>query len=48
MEDLTIGGVCMGAGMETTSHRLGLIQETVVAFEMVLSDGLTFPPNLTP
>ncbi len=39
MEDLTIGGVCMGAGMETTSHRLGLIQETVVAFEMVLSDG---------
>lgn len=39
MEDLTAGGLCMGAGMETTSHRLGLIQETVVGFEMVLADG---------
>jgi delta24-sterol reductase len=39
MEDLTIGGLTMGLGMETNSHILGLIQETVVAFEVVLSDG---------
>ena len=26
MEDLTIGGLCMGLGMETNSHLLGLIQ----------------------
>jgi delta24-sterol reductase len=39
MEDLTIGGLCMGLGMETNSHLLGLIQETVVAFEIVTSHG---------
>ena len=39
MEDLTIGGLCMGLGMETNSHLLGLIQETVVAFEIVTADG---------
>jgi delta24-sterol reductase len=39
MEDLTIGGLCMGLGMETNSHTLGLIQETVVAFEIVLANG---------
>lgn len=39
MEDLTIGGLCMGLGMETNSHHLGLIQETVMAFEVVLADG---------
>ncbi|CAM9420866.1 unnamed protein product [Phaeothamnion confervicola] len=39
MEDLTIGGLTMGLGMEVDSHLFGLIQETVVAFEIVLSDG---------
>ena len=39
MEDLTIGGLCMGLGMETNSHLYGLIQETVELYEMVLSDG---------
>ncbi len=39
MEDLTIGGLCMGLGMETNSHLYGLIQETVVAFEIVTSRG---------
>lgn len=39
MDDLTIGGVCMGLGMATSSHREGLIQETVVAYEVVLADG---------
>jgi len=39
MEDLTIGGLCMGFGMETNSHIYGLIQETVESYEVVLSDG---------
>jgi len=39
MEDLTIGGLSMGLGMETNCHIYGLIQETVIAFEIVLSDG---------
>src|SRR6185369_7809439 len=39
MDDLTFGGVCMGLGMATSSHRFGLIQETVEAYEVVLADG---------
>jgi len=39
MEDLTVGGLCMGLGMETTSHRFGLIQETIESFDIVTADG---------
>ena len=39
MEDLTIGGLSMGLGMETNSHRLGLMQENVVGYDVVLSTG---------
>lgn len=39
MEDLTVGGLVMGTGMETSCHRHGLIHETVVSYEMVLPDG---------
>jgi len=39
MEDLTAGGLVMGVGMETNSHHWGLIQDTVVAYEVVLGDG---------
>jgi len=39
MEDLTIGGLCCGLGMETTSHKYGLMQETILAVELVLADG---------
>ena len=39
MEDLTVGGLCMGLGMETNSHRYGLIQETIEAVEIITSDG---------
>lgn len=38
-QDLTVGGLCMGLGMETNSHLFGLIQETVVAFEIVTARG---------
>jgi Delta24-sterol reductase len=39
MEDLTIGGLVMGTGIETSSHRLGLIQQTVVAYDIILGNG---------
>jgi delta24-sterol reductase len=39
MEDLTVGGLTCGLGMETNSHKYGLFQETVLAYEIVLSDG---------
>ena len=39
MDDLTVGGLCMGAGIETTSHRFGFLFETVHAFEIVIADG---------
>mmetsp|Transcript_5032 Transcript_5032/g.20108 ORF Transcript_5032/g.20108 Transcript_5032/m.20108 type:complete len:573 (-) Transcript_5032:328-2046(-) len=38
MESITIGGITMGFGMETNSHRTGLFQETVVAYEMAMPD----------
>ena len=39
MESITIGGVTMGFGMETNSHRAGLFQETVVAYELATPSG---------
>jgi delta24-sterol reductase len=37
--DATLGGLAMGVGMTTHSHKVGLYQETVVSYEMILSDG---------
>lgn len=39
MDDLTIGGLCMGVGIETTSHRRGFLFETISAYEIVTADG---------
>ena len=39
MDDLTLGGLCMGVGIETTSHREGFLFETVEAFEVVTAAG---------
>ncbi len=39
MDDLTLGGLCMGVGIETTSHREGFVFETVEAFEIVIANG---------
>ena len=39
MDDLTLGGLCMGVGIETASHREGFLFETVEAFEIVSADG---------
>lgn len=37
--DATLGGLAMGTGMTTHSHKVGLYHENVVSYEVVLSDG---------
>ena len=39
LDDLTIGGLVMGGGIESTSHKYGLFQYICRAFEMVRGDG---------
>ncbi len=39
MEDLTLGGLCMGIGIATGSHREGCLFESVEAFEIVTATG---------
>ncbi|GAU92811.1 hypothetical protein RvY_04844 [Ramazzottius varieornatus] len=39
LDDLTIGGLIMGVGIETSSHIYGLFQDIVLAVELVLQDG---------
>jgi len=39
IDDLTVGGLVMGTGIESTSHRHGLFQHICVSYELVLSDG---------
>ncbi|KAF2360659.1 FAD linked oxidase N-terminal, partial [Trinorchestia longiramus] len=37
--EATLGGLAMGVGMTTYSHKMGLYQESVVSYDMVLGDG---------
>lgn len=39
LDDLTIGGLVMGGGIESTSHKYGLFQYICKAFEMITADG---------
>lgn len=39
LDDLTIGGLVMGGGIESTSHKYGLFQYICRRYEMVLGDG---------
>jgi len=39
LDDLTVGGLIMGTGIETSSHRWGLFQHVCLSFELVLPDG---------
>merc|ERR1719217_427351 len=38
MESITIGGICLGFGIETNSHRYGFFQESVVRYELLDSN----------
>ncbi|XP_047738104.1 delta(24)-sterol reductase [Hyalella azteca] len=37
--EATLGGLAMGVGMTTYSHKVGLYQESVVSYDVVLGDG---------
>jgi delta24-sterol reductase len=39
IKEATIGGLAMAVGMTTASHKFGLLQETVVEYEVILGDG---------
>ncbi|ETW04537.1 hypothetical protein H310_03771 [Aphanomyces invadans] len=39
LDDLTVGGLVMGTGIETSSHRYGLFQHICTSYELVLADG---------
>ncbi|XP_072032621.1 delta(24)-sterol reductase-like [Amphiura filiformis] len=39
LDDLTVGGLIMGVGIETSSHKYGLFQHTCLSYELVLADG---------
>jgi len=39
LDDLTVGGLVMGTGVETSSHRFGLFQHICLSYEVVLADG---------
>lgn len=41
LDDLTVGGLVMGTGVETSSHKYGLFQHICIAYELVLADGST-------
>lgn len=38
-ENLTAGGLTMGSGIDTSSHRHGLLADTVVAYDVLLGTG---------
>ena len=39
LDDLTVGGLVMGTGIETSSHKYGLFQHICTSYELVLADG---------
>lgn len=39
LDDLTVGGLLMGFGIETSSHKYGLFQDICTSFEVVLASG---------
>ncbi|KAG9483030.1 hypothetical protein GDO78_009129 [Eleutherodactylus coqui] len=39
LDDLTVGGLIMGTGIESSSHNFGLFQHICTAYELVLADG---------
>lgn len=38
LEQLTVGGLVMGTGVETSSHRRGLFQHVCTQYELLLPD----------
>jgi len=47
LDDLTVGGLLMGFGVETTSHKYGLFQDICESFEVVMADGSVVTASAT-
>jgi len=47
LDDLTVGGLLMGFGVESSSHKYGLFQDICVSYEIVLSDGSVVTASAT-
>uniref|UniRef100_A0A2C9JYD9 Delta(24)-sterol reductase n=1 Tax=Biomphalaria glabrata TaxID=6526 RepID=A0A2C9JYD9_BIOGL len=39
LDDLTVGGLIMGVGIETSSHNYGLFHQCCISYELVVADG---------
>lgn len=39
LDDLTVSGLIMGIGLESSSHRYGLFQDNCISYEIILSSG---------
>lgn len=39
LDDLTVGGLIAGFGVESSSHKFGLFQYICLSFEIVMADG---------
>lgn len=39
LDDLTIGGMVAGCGVESSSHKYGLFQHTCLSFDVIIADG---------
>ncbi len=39
LDDLTVGGLLLGYGIEASSHKYGLFADTILSAELVLADG---------
>lgn len=39
ISDATLGGLALSVGMTTHSHKVGLYQETIASFDVILADG---------
>eukprot|EP00808_Paulinella_micropora_P002895 g14766.t1 len=47
MDDLTVGGLFMGVGIETSSHKYGLFNDCVISADIVLANGELVTCNAT-
>uniref|UniRef100_A0A8D9A8C8 Delta(24)-sterol reductase n=1 Tax=Cacopsylla melanoneura TaxID=428564 RepID=A0A8D9A8C8_9HEMI len=39
LDDVTVGGIVLGQGLESSSHKYGMFHNNCISYELVLSDG---------
>ena len=45
LDELTVGGLVMGGGIESTSHKHGLLHHCCTEYELVAADGTVMVAN---